>query len=70
MIKYDPERMELLTDRVAMANFKEIAEGRGTINGGVYLDISHKSKEFIMEKYRVFIDNFWNLKCLIFLNHL
>ncbi len=62
MINYDPERMELSTrDRVAMANFKEIAEGRGTNNGGVYLDISHKSKEFIMEKipsiYRQFLES-------------
>ena len=62
MINYDPERMELSTrDRVAMANFKEIAEGRGTNNGGVYLDISQKSKEFIMEKipsiYRQFLES-------------
>ena len=61
MINYDRERMELSTrDRVAMANYTEIAEGRGTPNGGVYLDISHKSKEFIIEKipsiYRQFLD--------------
>ena len=58
---YDPERMELSTrDRVAMANYNEIIEGRGTNNGGVLLDISHKSKEFIIEKlprmYRQFLD--------------
>ena len=44
-----------------MANFKEITEGRGTLNGGVYLDISHKSKEFILEKlpsiYRKFLES-------------
>ncbi len=61
MINYDSERMELSTrDRVAIANYTEIAEGRGTPNGGVYLDISHKSKEFIMQKipsiYRQFLD--------------
>ena len=61
MINYDSERMELSTrDRVAIANYTEIAEGRGTPNGGVYLDISHMSKEFIMQKipsiYRQFLD--------------
>ncbi len=61
MINYDRERMELSTrDRVAMANYTEIAEGRGTPNGGVYLDISHMSKEFIMQKipsiYRQFLE--------------
>ncbi|OUL43842.1 succinate dehydrogenase, partial [Prochlorococcus sp. HOT_208_60] len=61
MEKYDKKRMELSTrDKVAFANYKEILEGRGTKNGGVYLDISHKSKEFIIEKlpsiYRQFLD--------------
>lgn len=62
MVNYDPERMELSTrDRVAMANYTEIMEGRSTKNGGVYLDISHKSKDFIIEKlprmYRQYIDS-------------
>jgi len=61
MGKYDKDRLELSTrDRVAMANYMEISEGRETKNGGVYLDISHKSKEFILEKlprmYRQFLD--------------
>jgi succinate dehydrogenase / fumarate reductase flavoprotein subunit len=61
MDKYDPERMELSTrDRVAMANYTEIVEGRATPNGGVYLDISHQTKDFIIEKlprmYRQFLD--------------
>tara|TARA_B100001057_G_C22842225_1_gene947511 strand:+ start:879 stop:2636 length:1758 start_codon:yes stop_codon:yes gene_type:complete len=61
MKRYDPVRLELSTrDRVAMANYTEIAEGRGTSNGGVYLDISHNNKEFIIEKlprmYRQFLD--------------
>ena len=61
MGKYDSERMELSTrDRVAMANYTEIVEGRTTPNGGVYLDISHRDKEFILEKlpriYRQFLD--------------
>ena len=61
MKEYDPKRMELSTrDRVAIANYTEIIEGRGTKNGGVFLDISHKSKEFIIEKlpsiYRQFLE--------------
>tara|TARA_Y100001968_G_scaffold27155_1_gene21224 strand:- start:5741 stop:7495 length:1755 start_codon:yes stop_codon:yes gene_type:complete len=61
MKKYDPERMELSTrDKIAMANYKEIIEGRSSPNGGVYLDISHKDKEFILKKiptiYRQFIE--------------
>ena len=61
IINYDSERMELSTrDRVAIANYTEIAEGRGTPRGGVYLDITHKSKEFITQKlpsiYRQFLE--------------
>ncbi len=61
MANYDADRMELSTrDRVAMANYTEIMEGRATKNGGVYLDISHKSKDFIIEKlprmYRQYLD--------------
>jgi succinate dehydrogenase / fumarate reductase flavoprotein subunit len=41
MERYDPERMELSTrDRIALANYTEIVEGRGSEHGGVYLDIS------------------------------
>ena len=40
MERYDPQRMELSTrDRVALAAYTEIAEGRGTENGGVWLDV-------------------------------
>ncbi len=51
MAKYDPERMELSTrDRVALAAYTEIAEGRGTENGGVWLDVSHLPRETIMTR--------------------
>ena len=61
MERYDPERMELSTrDRVALASYTEIAEGRGTANGGVLLDVSHLPREVIFEKlprvYRNLID--------------
>ena len=51
MERYSPEQMELdARDIVARAIAKEIAEGRGTENGGVYLDISHREREFIQER--------------------
>jgi succinate dehydrogenase / fumarate reductase flavoprotein subunit len=61
MARYDPERMELSTrDRVALANYTEIAEGRGGPHDGVFLDITHASKELIVTKlprmYRQFIE--------------
>ncbi|NUL47971.1 FAD-binding protein [Cellulosimicrobium funkei] len=51
MATYDPERMELSTrDRVALAGYTEIQEGRGTPNGGVWLDISHLPRETVMTR--------------------
>jgi succinate dehydrogenase / fumarate reductase flavoprotein subunit len=51
MERYDPERLELSArDRVALANYTEISEGRGTEHGGVFLDISHREKSYILEK--------------------
>jgi succinate dehydrogenase / fumarate reductase flavoprotein subunit len=56
MERYDPQRMELSTrDRVALAAYTEIAEGCGTENGGVWLDVSHLPRETIMNRLpRVF----------------
>jgi succinate dehydrogenase / fumarate reductase flavoprotein subunit len=61
MERYDPERMELSSrDRIALANYTEIHDGRGTPGGGVLLDITHRPKEYILEKlprmYRQFIE--------------
>ncbi|WP_326732842.1 FAD-binding protein [Streptomyces phaeochromogenes] len=51
MSRYDPERMELSTrDRVALASYTEIAEGRGTSKGGVWLDVSHLPRQTIMSR--------------------
>ncbi|MEU9317245.1 FAD-binding protein [Streptomyces sp. NPDC048295] len=51
MSRYDPERMELSTrDRVALASYTEIKEGRGTPNGGVWLDVSHLPRQTIMAR--------------------
>jgi len=51
MARYDPERMELSTrDRVSLAGYTEIKEGRGTPKGGVWLDVSHLPRETIMRR--------------------
>jgi succinate dehydrogenase / fumarate reductase, flavoprotein subunit len=61
MARYDPDRMELSArDRVALANYTEITQGRGGPNGGVFLDISHLGKDRILERlprmYRQFLE--------------
>src|SRR5690606_39281433 len=51
MQRYDPARMELSTrDRVALASYTEIKEGRGTPRGGVWLDVSHLPRQTIMTR--------------------
>ncbi|ROQ60142.1 succinate dehydrogenase / fumarate reductase flavoprotein subunit [Streptomyces sp. 840.1] len=51
MNRYDPVRMELSTrDRVALASYTEIKEGRGTPKGGVWLDVSHLPRQTIMNR--------------------
>jgi succinate dehydrogenase / fumarate reductase flavoprotein subunit len=61
MARYDAERLELSArDRVALANYTEIAEGRGTEHGGVLLDVSHLDREVVLRRlprmYRQFVD--------------
>jgi succinate dehydrogenase / fumarate reductase, flavoprotein subunit len=61
MERYDPKRLELSArDRVALANYTEIAEGRGTEHGGVLLDVSHLDRDVVLRRlprmYRQFID--------------
>lgn len=50
MIKYSPKKELATRDVVARANYREIIEGRGTKRGAVYLDISHRQKEYILER--------------------
>jgi succinate dehydrogenase / fumarate reductase flavoprotein subunit len=51
MNRYSPDQMELdARDVVARAIASEVTDGRGTANGGVYLDLSHKSAAFIEER--------------------
>ncbi len=59
MKRYDPERMELSTrDVVARAIATEIQEGRGTKNGGVYLDVTHLPREQIETRLPVMLEQF------------
>jgi len=58
MTNYD-SRGELATrDVVARAIYNEIMEGRGTENGGVYLDVTHIPAEVIEEKLETMLLQF------------
>lgn len=51
MKKYSPQKMELSTrDVVARSSYMEIIQGRGTKHGGVYLDITMRDKNFLLER--------------------
>jgi len=53
MERYDPARMERSTrDLVSRASFTEITEGRGTANGGVWIDVSHLGAEHVERAFR------------------
>ncbi|MDD1683598.1 MAG: fumarate reductase subunit A [Methanoregula sp.] len=59
MKRYDPERMDLSTrDVVARAIATEILEGRGTANGGVYLDVTHLPREQVETRLPVMLEQF------------
>jgi succinate dehydrogenase / fumarate reductase flavoprotein subunit/fumarate reductase flavoprotein subunit len=52
MEEYAPEEMERATrDIVSIASYKEIMEGRGSPNGGVWLDATHLGKERVEELF-------------------
>ncbi len=59
MERYSPDQMELdARDVVARANEQEIREGRGTADGAVLLDISHKDADFIRERLPSMVEKF------------
>ncbi len=59
MQRYDPERLELSTrDVVARSIALEVLEGRGTENGGVFLDVSHLPPERIEERLPIMLEQF------------
>ncbi|MSU58539.1 MAG: FAD-binding protein [Pedosphaera sp.] len=52
MQRYDPEKMERSTrDRVSRASYMEVTAGRGTANGGVWIDVSHLGAEFVEKNF-------------------
>ncbi len=62
MERYSPDQMELdARDVVARAIAREITEGRGTENGGVYLDLSHRDEAFIRERLPRMYERFQDL---------
>ncbi|HTO13074.1 MAG TPA: FAD-binding protein [Candidatus Binatia bacterium] len=53
MERYDARRMERSTrDLVSRASFLEVVEGRGTPNGGVWIDVSHLGAEMVEQNFR------------------
>jgi fumarate reductase (CoM/CoB) subunit A len=59
MKNYDPQRMELSTrDVVARAIATEIMQGRGSPNGGVWLDVTHLPREQIETRLPVMLEQF------------
>jgi len=59
MRQYDPNRMELSSrDIVSRAIYAEIKKGRGTKHGGVWLDISHKSKSYLKKRLPEVVKNY------------
>ena len=62
MKNYYPERMELgPRDIVARATYNEIIAGRGTPHDGVWLDVTHLSKEKIMDRLPTMYEQFKNI---------
>lgn len=52
MADYAPQAMERATrDIVSIASYKEIMAGRGTQNGGVWLDATHLGEQVVEEKF-------------------
>lgn len=51
MYRYDSKRLDLSArDIVARAIYTEVKEGRRTKHGGVWLDISHKPKSYLLKR--------------------
>ena len=62
MERYDHERMELSSrDVVARAINSEVNAGRGSPHGGVFLDITHRSPDYIKRKLPSMYEQFLKL---------
>jgi succinate dehydrogenase flavoprotein subunit len=52
MQRYDPQRLERATrDVVSRSSYLEIAAGRGTPSGGVYIDARHLGEDFLLASF-------------------
>src|SRR5438067_829734 len=52
MARYDPERLERSTrDVVSRSSYMEIMAGRGTPNGGVWIDVSHLGAANVIRQF-------------------
>jgi succinate dehydrogenase / fumarate reductase flavoprotein subunit len=59
MERYSPEHMELdARDVVARANYREIQDGRGTPDGAVLLDVSHRDPGYVRERLPNMVEQF------------
>src|ERR671915_16851 len=62
MKNYYPKRMELgPRDVVARAAYNEIVDGRGTEHGGVWLDVTHLTKDKILDRLPTMFEQFKNI---------
>ncbi len=52
MTRYDPRGERATRDIVSRSAFIEIQEGRGTSEGGLYLDASHLGADFVLKHFR------------------
>jgi len=52
MTRYDPRGERATRDVVSRGGFQEIVEGRGTPEGGLFLDASHLGAEFVMRNFK------------------
>jgi succinate dehydrogenase / fumarate reductase flavoprotein subunit len=65
MRRYDADRLELSTrDRVALASYTEISEGRGTERGGVLLDVSHLDRDHVRARLPRMVRQFLDAQML------
>jgi succinate dehydrogenase / fumarate reductase flavoprotein subunit/fumarate reductase flavoprotein subunit len=52
MERYDPVKLERATrDVISRSSYLEIIAGRGTPNGGVYIDLSHLDHDFVRRSF-------------------
>src|SRR5712692_7182573 len=52
MERYDPEKMERATrDVISRSSYMEIAAGRGSPHGGVFIDVSHLDHDFVRRTF-------------------